>query len=85
MQVIRTLRKGLPRFVVFIMCDVDDGAASCDVAMSKKKKQRKRNARREEGVVNKRGGGREEQAQRSNRKKEAGGIDERAEGRVGTL
>ena len=59
MQVIRTLRKGLPRFVVFIMCDEDADGASAGGGMTDygeeiKKERRKEHLQRGEGAT---GGG----------------------------
>ena len=60
------MRKGLPLFVVFIMCDVDDGAtASCGAAMEKEMKtEREKGEVGGRGEFKKNGGQREEEQAR---------------------
>ena len=41
-----TLRKGLPRFVVFIMCDEDAGGSSAIVKKEKEKNMQKKGKRK---------------------------------------
>ena len=43
-----TLRKGLPRFVVFIMCDEDAGESSAIVKKEKEKDMQKKGKRKKD-------------------------------------